>query len=279
MNQLPYDLIFCHRFNLHKGLGFDIEDDDFESIARIYGVKTADVRAAENELQSRVQQAAEKIREDRPELVPPQKAAPGVYLALGDSITSDRTSYAKIIRELWDGKNVIDAGISGDTTADVVDRFYPDVLDRPYDAASVFIGTNDARGLDDGKGITRVGIKDYTAKLRYFISAMQNPPAGDRSGSTPGPKKVLVITLPPAKTEVLRSYFGEEANWVYSAEHLQAMNKAIRKTAKKTGAVLVDLAAEIESSGIDPLAEDGLHLNIEAQTLLAKMVLQGMAGE
>lgn len=278
MNQLPYDLFFCHRFNLHKSLGFDIADDDFESIARIYGVQAADVQAAEEELQNRVKQAAEKLRKEQPELAQAGKE-PGIYLALGDSITADRTSYAKIIRELRGGKNVIDAGISGDTTADVVDRFYPDVLNRSYEIASIFIGTNDSRGLDDGKGITRVGIADYTTKLRYFISAMRNPPAGAESGSAPDLKKVLVITLPPARTEVLRSYFGEEANWIYSTEHLQAMNKAIRKTAKKTGAVLVDLAAEIESSGIDPLDEDGLHLNIEAQILLAKMVLQEMAGE
>ena len=279
MNQLPYELLFCHRFNLHKKLGFDIADDDLESIARIYGVQTAELQAAEDELRDRVRRAAEQIRTEYPEPAEAANTAPGVYLALGDSITSDRTSYAKIIRELWGGKNVIDAGISGDTTADVVDRFYPDVLNRSYDVASVFIGTNDSRGLDDGKGITRVGIADYTKKLRYFISAMRNPPAGAESVSTPAPKKLLLITLPPAKTEVLRSYFGEEANWVYSAEHIAKMNKAIRKTAKKTGTVLVDLAEEIESSGIDPLDEDGLHLNIEAQTRLAKLVLQGMAGE
>jgi hypothetical protein len=211
MNQLPYDLLFCHRFNLHKGLGFDIADDDFESIARIYGVQTADVQAAEEELQNRVKQAAEKLKKEQPELARAGKD-PGTYLALGDSITADRTSYAKIIRELWGGKSVIDAGISGDTTADVVDRFYPDVLNQSYDIASIFIGTNDARGLDDGEGITRVGMKDYTAKLQYFISAMQNPRSMGSAGGTSGPKKVLVITLPPAKTEVLRSYFNDKAN-------------------------------------------------------------------
>jgi lysophospholipase L1-like esterase len=275
MKQLPYDLLFCHRFNLHKGLGFNIDDNDFDSIARIYGVKTAEVEEAEEELQRRVKHAAEKIKKDHPALAAPEKADSMVYLALGDSITADRASYAKIIREIWGGQNVIDAGISGDTTADVVDRFYPSVLNNYYDTASVFIGTNDSRGLGDGNGITRVGIEDYAKKLRYFIAAMQNPPAGNGSEGAPGrQKKVLVITLPPARTEVIRSYFGEEANWVYTADHLQAMNKVIRDTAKETGAVLIDLAAEIESAGTDPIDNDGIHLNLDAQTLLAEMVLE-----
>jgi lysophospholipase L1-like esterase len=51
------------------------------------------------------------------------------------------------------------------------------------------------------------------------------------------------------------------------------MNSVIRKAAKKHKIPVVDLAEEIEKTGMDAVDEDGLHLNIEAQTLLAKLLL------
>lgn len=270
MSQLPYELLFCHRFNLHKLLGFEIDDDDLASIARIYGVPESELKAADDELRGRVKTAADKVRKDLNEssgsdtLRPvADSGEPLTYLALGDSITSDRTSYAKIIRELWGGEGVIDAGISGDTVSDLTNRFYGDVLGQDFYAVSVFIGTNDSRGLGDGSGITNTSIREYEEKLDYFLRALKKLGAA-----------VFVITLPPAKNSDIQFFFGEESNWTYNAGHLRDMNETIRKTAEQNGAEIVDLAAEIEGSGINPLDEDGLHLNIEAQTLLAKMVLE-----
>lgn len=267
-NQLPYELLFCHRFNLHKLLGFEIDDEDLKSIARVYGVELAELEEADKELRERVRTAAEIIREKLGDIRPKTlHGGPVTYLALGDSITSDRTSYAKIIRHLWEDSNVIDAGISGDTVSDIVNRFYGDVLANTFEIASIFIGTNDSRGINDGSGITNTSLSEYETKLDYFLQKLK------ARG-----KSVLVITLPPADNDAIYSYFGDDSNWTYNAEHVKKMNTVIRKSAEKNGAVLVDLALEVESSGINPLDEDGLHLNIEAHTLLASMILKKMSG-
>ena len=263
MNQLPYDLKFCHRFNLHKKMGFNIEDDDLKSIARIYGVPEKELRAVDEELKQEVRDSA-KIVQDR--IGTRNNDSAVIYLALGDSITSDRTSYMNIIRELWKenrNRTVIDAGISGDTTADVTNRFYSDVLSQTFDAASVFIGTNDSRGLGDGYGMTNVGVKEYSRHLNYYIRRLKETGA-----------QVIAVTIPPVDNERLIRFFGEESNWAYSKEHIEKVNKTIRKTARKENIQTADLAAAVEQTGIDPLGEDGLHMNAAGQRLCAQLILQ-----
>lgn len=263
MNQLPYDLKFCHRFNLHKQMGFNIEDDDLKSIARIYGVPEKELRAVDTELKQEVRESAKIVQEE----MEYEKPLPGcTYLALGDSITSDRTSYVNIIRELWKenpNRTVIDAGISGDTTADVTNRFYSDALIHSFDAASVFIGTNDSRGLGDGYGMTNVGVKEYSRHLTYYVRRLKEKGA-----------QVIAVTIPPVDNERLIRFFGKESNWAYSKGHIDRVNKTIRKTAKKENIQTADLAAAVEQAGIDPLDEDGLHMNAAGQRLCAQLILQ-----
>ena len=45
--QLPYELDFCHKFNLHKWLGLIMDDYDLKTIARIYGVKLKKLKKIE----------------------------------------------------------------------------------------------------------------------------------------------------------------------------------------------------------------------------------------
>ncbi len=262
MEQLPYDLSFCHRFNLHKRAGLVIEDDDIASIARIYGVPAADLEKIEKDFQKQVDNAAESVRNEIGYTLPD---TPAYYIALGDSITSDRLSYAKIVRSAWksnSGRRVYDAGISGDTTSDVIDRFYADVLARDFDRITVFLGTNDSRGQNDTYKITLTSLKEYEHNLHYILSRLKE------SGAY-----VAVVTLPPVNHERFAEYFGKENNTVYHDSHLERMNNSIRRAAKKHKAGLVDLADAISSSGIDALDEDGLHLSLEGQTLMAKLVL------
>ena len=262
MDQLPYELRFCHRFNLHKLLGFDIGDDDLKAIARIYGVSEKELHKIDEDLRKEVSESAGTVRRELKYETPQSRST---YLALGDSITSDRTGYAKIIRELWAGnpdRTVIDAGISGDTTSDVTNRFYSDVINFSFDAASIFIGTNDSRGLGDGYGMTNVSAEEYSRHLGYYVRRLKE------SGA-----EVIVVTIPPVDNERLSRFFGTEPNWSYSAGQIAKVNKTIRKTAKKEKIHLADLATAIEERGFDPLDEDGLHLNSTGQQLCAQLIL------
>lgn len=261
MNQLPYDLCFCYRFNLHKLVGMNIDDTDLPSIARIFGVGLKELETCERENQHLIDAAVEGIR-SRKELTVPD--TPCTYLALGDSITSDRLSYAKIIKKIWNGRpgrGIIDAGISGDTTTDVVNRFYGDVMNVDFSVISIFIGTNDSRGLGDGSGITNVSVDEYGMKLDYLVRTLQAKE-----------KPIINITLPPVNNRRLKEFFGAESNWEYSRDHLEAVNAVIRGVSEKYGTTLVDFAAALGDRGDDYLDTDGLHLNIKGQILLAEML-------
>ncbi len=261
MNQLPYDLCFCHRFNLHKLLGFNIDDTDLPSIARIFGVGLKELEACEREVRHLLDAAVEGMRSRRELTVPD---TPCTYLALGDSITSDRLSYAKILKKIWNGipgRSVIDAGISGDTTTDVVNRFYGDVMNNDFSVVSIFIGTNDSRGLADGSGITNVGVDEYGMKLDYLVRMLRKKEAS-----------IINITIPPVNNRRLAEFFGSESNWEYSADHIEAVNALIRGVTEKYGTTLVDFAAALGERGDDYLDTDGLHLNMRGQVLLAEML-------
>jgi len=89
--------------------------------------------------------------------VPPAFAAPATILAFGDSLfagygLSPADGFpAQLERALRDGKHdvrVINAGVSGDTTADGVARLAWSLADKP-DLVLLELGSNDAlRGLD-----------------------------------------------------------------------------------------------------------------------------------
>lgn len=275
MNKLPYDLAFCHRYNLYKLLGCRIAENDLYSLSRMYDVELHELRIAEDNIQKRINIAAQEISQELPDICVALSGCKKIYLALGDSLTSDRAGYVNIIRALWNKANILDAGISGNTTADVFNRFYRDVVKHPFDIASIFIGTNDARGLDDGQGITRIGIEEFSKKLSYFMQVMRYPPVLSSNGPQKRKeRKVLAITLPPVNNESLRAFTGIESNYIHDNDHIKYMNDIIRSIAEQTGSILIDLAGEIESSGMYPLEKDGLHLNLPAQTLLAKLVIK-----
>lgn len=71
-------------------------------------------------------------------------------VGLGDSITDDDQSWLEILRHLLDlrcpddGIAVINAGLSGDTTAEIIARFVDVVVEEP-DWIICMAGTNDAR--------------------------------------------------------------------------------------------------------------------------------------
>ena len=275
MNHLPYELDFMHKFNLHKLLGLVMQDDDLEGIARIYGVPVKEIEAIDRRYRANVARLARELAAEYP-LRP--AAAPLTVLALGDSITSDRESYAKILAEYWRGApgaqgaggsaradggvhRMIDCGISGDTGSDVINRFYSSVLSEQFDWAIVFLGTNDVRQLDDPAGISNVSLEEYRRNLRYFAERLLK--AG---------KEVVHVTLPPVDNERLNGFFPD-GNWVYDPVRLESTNAAIRELARENGCPVADLAEAVVDRGGDVLEPDGLHLNAKGHMTLCRLLL------
>jgi lysophospholipase L1-like esterase len=260
MEHLPYDLDFMHKYNLHKWMGFDIDDNDLKFISAIYGVKYRELRKVEDVFAGNIEKAVSEIA-GQVQIRPLQK--PYTIAAVGDSISSDRQSWVKILNRLWKGqRRIIDCAISGDTTSDLIDRFYGTIMNEDFQWAVLFIGTNDCRELDDGSHMTQIGFEEYKLKMNYIMDRFQK--AG---------KRVVNVTLPPVDPARLKSEFPENL-WTYDAVRIDKTNDFIRQLSKKSKSLLADLAKAIETHDGDVLEKDGLHLNAEGQVILCRLLLE-----
>ncbi|MGQ9615445.1 MAG: SGNH/GDSL hydrolase family protein [Spirochaetota bacterium] len=262
MNQLPYTLDFMHRFNLHKLLGLLVEDDDLRSIARIYGVKLRELKRIEEGFLKDIEEMASELREKfQPK--PPEK--PYVIAAIGDSLTSDRISWAKVLNHLWkeDGKRmIIDCAISGNTTSDVIDRFYSSVLNQSFQWAVLFLGTNDSRQLDDEAHISNTSLEEYRRNMTYFTETLL------KKGI-----EVVHVTIPQVDNTRFKPYF-QDSNSVYDPKLINDTNIIIRELSAKKGTHLADLAKKLEGYKGDFLSPDGIHLNRNGQMQLCELMLE-----
>ena len=258
MEQLPYPLDFMHKYNLHKWLRLLVEDDDLASIARIYGAGRGALAPHRSGPTGRTWTAWPPrcpAARERP------LEKPVTILALGDSITSDREGWARILARYWredPARRILDSAVSGDTTASLLERFNSTVANREFDWVVLFIGTNDCRQLDEKTPM--VSLEEYRRNLQVILDRL----AG---------KRIVLVTLPPADNARFRSFFPESGNF-YDPEHLDAANRVLRELAAGRQVALADLAQGLQGMGGDALQPDGLHLSSAGQLVLCRLLLE-----
>jgi lysophospholipase L1-like esterase len=266
MDQLKYPLDFVHKFNLYKLSGVLIEDEDLPSIARVYGAPLAELEGIEAGFKQNTADLAAGLQEGKqPAKTPGESSRSVSILAIGDSITSDRESYVKILRHRWrddPSRQVLDAAVSGDTTADLIKRLYSSVLNLEFQWAVLFIGTNDSLQLDDERRISVVSLEEYKRNIRYISETL-----------LANGKRLVQVTIPPVDNTRLRSFFPD-VNSMYTKEQIGKVNAFIREHAGKSGYPVADLARAIEDQAEDVLEPDGLHLNGRGHRILSELLLE-----
>jgi lysophospholipase L1-like esterase len=193
-------------------------------------------------------------REERP------LEKPVTILALGDSISSDRESWARILASYWredPSRRVLDCAISGDTSASLLERYHSTVANQEFDWVVLFIGTNDCRQLDEKTPM--VSLQEYRRNLEILLDRLTG-------------KRIVLVTLPPVDNARFRSFFPESGN-CYDAGHLAAANRLLRELASARKLALADLAAGLEPLGGEVLEPDGLHLSSAGQLVLCRLLL------
>ena len=266
VNQLQHPLDFVHKFNLYKKSGMLIQDDDLSSIARVYGVSPEELKLIEEGFQRNIAELAASLpRAAAAAADPANDGTPSLsILAVGDSITSDRESYVRILNRYWQEdpkRRMLDAAVSGDTSADLIKRFYSTVMNREFQWAVLFIGTNDSLQLDDSRKISVLSLDEYRRNIRFITESL----------SAAG-KRLIQITIPPVDNVRLRGFF-RDSNSVYTAEHIAEVNEFIRGWAGENGYPVADLARAIEEQEADVLEPDGLHLNGRGQRMICQLLL------
>lgn len=203
-------------------------------------------------------------------------------VCLGDSITQGgegRGGYVWLLRHylaaLYGGNGklgieVINAGISGHKSNDMLARFQRDVLDKKPDLVTISVGVNDVwHGFDDshpaGDGPKAVPLPEYRKNVEMMVNQAQ----------AAGVKVVIVSTT------VIHEELQNPEN-----TKIVGYNTALRDIARKHRARFVDFQKPFqtlircyrETTGAHDLllTVDGVHMNSLGNKVMAYTVLSGL---
>ena len=175
-----------------------------------------------------------RYREDNAKIL---EGPPPEIVFMGDSIT-----------EFWStgdpqlfGPGVVNRGISGQTTAQMLVRFWPDVVALKPSTVHIMAGTND---LAENTGY--VSDEAYKSNIRAMVTLARE------NGIS-----VILGSIPPADS------FGWRPS-LKPAERIEVLNAWLEKYAAQTGSVYVDYHSILKDDGSRMAAEytpDGVHPN------------------
>jgi len=219
----------------------------------------------------------------------PGGAGPVTIVAFGDSTTAPRGTlavYPQVLERDLAARGlsvrVINAGVSGNTTAHARERFRRDVLDRQPHLVIIQLGVNDS-AVDVNKGADkpRLPRAEYEKNLRYFVRTLRARGTG-----------VILMTPSPRRwTAAYRKSYGKPP---YKPDDPDGFNvllreyvESMRRIAAAEGVPLVDVFARFgeyhkaEGQAMDELFLDGIHPNDKGHRLVADLLiprLMKMAG-
>jgi len=188
-------------------------------------------------------------------------------VALGDSLTADRLGWFELIAASlrMSGRRDLELhnlGLSGDTTADAIERFDLLAASRPTHVL-LFLGTNDARAHGRSPGPRMVS----PGETRRNLAALRELITGELGAS------VHLITPPPGDQRLITPFFAHEAlRW--DAAALDEVAAVVRDL----DAACIDVAARMKRRGLAGLLEaDGVHLTPLGQRFVAETVVRQLA--
>jgi lysophospholipase L1-like esterase len=211
--------------------------------AQAYGAAPGEVALVRARLSHEVAHAAAGL--------PAPPSVDGAVVALGDSITDDLQSWAELLRAR--GLPIVNAGVSGDTTADVLRRLHGVVELRPA-LVLAMLGTNDCQR--HGPSATRLVAPAESARNLAAISAWL--------GST-----VVWLTPPPVLEPALAAIVGDRPFSMRDDD-----TREIADLMRALGDPVVDTGATLREGDLgELLLPDGVHPSLAGQTAIARTVI------
>lgn len=242
------------RFNFQKMGPLGIADDDYRRVAMAVDSTEADVRALCENFHQQNRRTAEELG-----ICGGLADAPVRICFIGDSITSERTSYMNILRDgLAVDKNIetLDFSISGWQTSNVIFEFEGRVPAFRPDVVHMMIGTNDARNARPGTDGSTASLAGYRRNVEQILTLIADTGA-----------KVIVTTVPPTRTSApLESGIVPVWEW-------RAFNEVLRDITTRHGILLNDMEHTLISE-LDRVIDvfDHVHLSAYGQRLMAQSV-------
>jgi lysophospholipase L1-like esterase len=161
---------------------------------------------------------------------------------------------------------IVNAGISGHKSNDMLARFQRDVLDKKPDVVTISVGINDVwhgftKEHPAGYGPRRVSLEEYRKNVEAMLQAAQKA----------GVKVVMFTT----------TIFEDEPNSIRNLR-IASYNDALRQLARQYGAVVADQNAAFMAaweknrpSGVK-LTSDQVHMAPAGDRLMARTALIGL---
>lgn len=179
----------------------------------------------------------------------------------GDVANPDLVMIGDSLTEIWTlaepelfGAKIVNRGISGQTSAQILLRFMPDVIDLRPAHVHILCGTNDIAG-NTGPNAP----EDYQRNVRAMIDLAQG------NGVT-----VLLATMPPADA-IFWSPDARPLEWI------PYLNDWLRSLANTRGCRLIDYHAAL-NDGRGALREeysaDGVHVSRTAYRLMRTLLAE-----
>ena len=266
-DQLAFLVQFIHPEKFFAAFGGGLDETlsgallglDVETYRRIKRDFDASARRAAEELLADPDFAA---RVDRLP-VPPG----GTIVGVGDSITDDLQSWLEIVRHLLelrrpdDQIRVINQGISGDTTTDVLGRFVPITATQPAWIVCM-LGTNDAGRFGPPPTKTRVSLEE-TAKN---LAELRRLAAAETGASW------VWLTPPPCDEDVVAaSPLFQQAQLIVRNDDLVAIADVVRRQPEP----VVDLVSLFgRSPAPELMLPDGLHPSLAGHQAIARALVE-----
>lgn len=237
---------------------------DGDVLAGLYGVDPAAHERTRARWRRELECALEAALDD--ELVRGLRALPfRRVLLVGDSITADRQSWAELLALALDAVgacvDVVNAGLSGDTTAGALARSRLLRATRP-DHVLVLLGTNDARRHGRADGVMLISHRETERNLTALRRALPAP--------------ITWITPPPVCPErIERDALLREADLAWRLPDVAAKRRIVRR---QPGAVVDLWPAFGQPVRPELLLGDGLHPSLAGQVAILRAVSGPAAG-
>jgi lysophospholipase L1-like esterase len=192
--------------------------------------------------------------------VKPPAAGEQRVVLMGDSITDNMHNTQKF-GPFFPGKPYLNRGIGGQTTAQMLLRFYPDVIALQPKAVVIFGGTNDIAGNLGPVSMESIefnlaSMADIARANGIKVIMASVTPVCD----LPGARNPMTVGRPP--------------------ESILTLNRWIKEYAAKHGAVYLDyFAGTVDNKGFlrPELTEDGLHPTAKGYEIMNPLLEKAIA--
>lgn len=277
--ELSPETIFTIDFNLHwvpAALGLEVSP---AAAAAMMGITEAEFLAYAAAAEADVKQTAAGLL-DRPEVgqAVDQLAIPagGTVMAVGDSITTYRYSYARLlaalvaIRRSADDIRFINVAQSGYTSTHGLENTFTQFLAQQPDWVFIKFGVNDCKIFGGPGAKTLVSLEEYRANMAGIVQAfLDHTPA----------RPVLITPAPVLEDIVNNNPDFQAMRMTWSNTDIQARADVGRELADRHKLPFVDLVGLF---GLTPdsalYVADGLHPGPAGQVLILEALLRALSG-